>query len=290
MASSTRKIRFLSIATGLALAACGGAAQTPYSGSNPDGGVVDGGQPDGGAPDGGAADGGTRGAGIWHPASGTTWQWQLQGTIDTTVAAAMYDIDLFDAPQATIDDLHAKGRIVVCYFSAGTYENWRPDATSFPNAALGNPVAGWSGEWWVDTRSSAIRSIMQARLDLAVQKKCDGVEPDNVDGYTNNPGFPLTATTQLDYNGFLATEAHARNLSIGLKNDVDQVAALEPSFDWALNEECSKYSECATLKPFVDANKAVFHAEYTSACPAPVPGHSLILKHLSLDAWRVVCP
>ena len=295
MASTViRANALLGMATILALTACG-ASQTSDPGTNQGGGTVDAGLTDGGGidagqTDAGQPDGGAHSTGIWHPISGTTWQWQLQGTIDTTVDAAMYDIDLFDAPQSTIDALHANGRIVVCYFSAGTYENWRPDAPDFPSSAIGNAVAGWAGEWWVDTRSSAIRSIMQARLDRAVQKGCDGVEPDNVDAYTNNPGFPLTASTQLDYNGFLATQAHARNLSVGLKNDVDQVAALEPSFDWALNEECSKYNECATLQPFVQANKAVFHAEYRSVCPAPVAGHSLILKHSSLDAWRIVCP
>jgi len=241
-------------------------------------------------PDGGATDGGPAGKGVWHPASGTTWQWQLSGATDTTVDAAMFDIDLFDAPQSTLDTLHGKGRVVVCYLSAGTYENWRPDASRFPSGALGNPVAGWAGEWWLDTRDATVRSIMKARMDLAVQKKCDGVEPDNVDGYLNNPGFPLTGDTQLDFNRFLAGEAHARGLSVGLKNDVAQVAALEPGFDWALNEECSRYAECSALQPFVQAGKAVFHAEYSTACPAAVPGHSLILKHLGLDAWRMVCP
>jgi hypothetical protein len=288
MEQPTRWNAFLAVASLLALTACGGVAQSQDAGSGQSGG--DGGLSDGGSTDAGQPDAGARSGGVWHPVSGTSWQWQLQGTIDTTVDSAMYDIDLFDAPQATIDALHAKGRIVVCYFSAGTYENWRSDAPSFPSGALGNAVAGWPGERWLDTRSSAIRSIMQARLDRAVQKNCDGVEPDNMDGYTNNPGFPLTASTQLDYNSFIAREAHARNLSVGLKNDVGQVAALEPDFDWALNEECSKYNECATLSPFVQANKAVFHAEYASVCPAPVAGHSLILKHLSLDAWRMVCP
>jgi hypothetical protein len=228
--------------------------------------------------------------GVWRPMPGTTWQWQLTGTIDTSVVAAMYDIDLFDAPQATIDQLHAAGRVVVCYFSAGTYEDWRPDASTFPAAALGNGVDGWPGEKWVDTRSASLRQILAARLDMAAQKRCDGVEPDNVDGYQNNPGFPLTATTQLDFNRFLATEAHARSLSVGLKNDVDQVVALEPSFDWSLNEECSKYDECATLAPFIQAGKAVFHTEYTTSCPQAVTGFSTILKHLNLDAWRVACP
>lgn len=38
-------------------------------------------------------------------------------------------------------------------------------------------------------------------------------------------GFPLTANDQLDYNRFLAYEAHSRNLSVGLKNDLDQVSS-----------------------------------------------------------------
>jgi hypothetical protein len=221
---------------------------------------------------------------------GTTWQWQLTGTIDTSVDAAMYDIDLFDVPQATIVQLHAAGRVVICYFSAGTYEDWRPDASAFPSAGLGNGVDGWPGEKWLDTRNASVRQVLAARLDMAVQKRCDGVEPDNVDGYQNNPGFPLTSATQLDFNRFLAAEAHARSLSVGLKNDVDQVVALEPSFDWSLNEECSKYDECGTIAPFIQARKAVFHAEYTTSCPQAVAGFSTILKHLNLDAWRTVCP
>src|SRR6185503_4099576 len=161
---------------------------------------------------------------------GTSWQWQLTGTINTSFDVDMYDIDLFDAPAAKIAELHAAGRIVICYFSAGSYENWRPDANQFPAAALGNELDGWPGERWLDTRSTAVRNIMTARLDLAVQRGCDGVEPDNVDGYTNGSGFALTAATQLNYNRFLAAEAHARHLSIGLKNDLDQVTALLPDF------------------------------------------------------------
>src|SRR5213078_3792858 len=36
--------------------------------------------------------------GIWQPAPGTTWQWQITGKVDTSVTpAAMYDVDLSDA-------------------------------------------------------------------------------------------------------------------------------------------------------------------------------------------------
>jgi hypothetical protein len=253
------------------------------------GGTALGGDDDGKA-DGASGDASGDGRAPWQPEPGTTWQWQLTGTIDTSVDAAMYDIDLADAPQATIDALHAAGRRVICYFSAGTYEDWRADATQFPTAARGNGVDGWPGEQWLDTRDGTVRAIMQARMDLAVTKACDGVEPDNVDGYQNDPGFRLTSATQLDFDMFIAREAHARGLSVGLKNDLDQIPMLAPSFDWALDEQCSQYSECGELQPFVAAGKAVFHCEYRTTCPEAVSGFSTILKHLDLDAPRTVCP
>lgn len=43
---------------------------------------------------------------------------------------------------------------------------------------------------------------------------------------------------------------------------VDKIADLESDFDWALNEECFTFAECAQYQGnFVAANKAVFHAE-----------------------------
>jgi len=239
--------------------------------------------------------------GPWTPAPGTTWQWQLQGTLDTTPDVAMYDLDLFDTPQATIDGLHADGRVVICYFSAGSWEDWRDDAGDFAVEDKGNPLDGWPGEKWLDVRSSTVRAVMQARLDTAVSKACDGVEPDNVDGYSNDSGFPLSEADQLDYNRFLATEAHARGLSIGLKNAVEIAATLEPDFDWALNESCLDYSECGRLSVFTDAGKAVFHTEYVddrsegTAKQAEVCDRSVIaafstlIKTWDLDAWGLSC-
>lgn len=236
-------------------------------------------------------------SGIWKPKPRTTWQWQILEPIDTSFDVAMYDIDLFDAPPAKINELKLKKRVVICYFSAGSYEDGRPDAAQFPAEVLGNSLAGWSGERWLDTRNPKVRALMKARLDLAVQKGCDGVEPDNVDGYRNNPGFSLTAATQLDYNRFLATEAHARGLSVGLKNDLAQVEDLQDWFDWALNEGCYKFKECDMLTPFIRAEKAVFHVEYgkaslaSSVCSATRRlGFSSLIKNLKLDSWRVACP
>src|SRR4051795_2229041 len=83
--------------------------------------------------------------GCWTPALETSWQWQLQGSIDTSVDAEMFDVDLFDTPRDTIAELHDADRHVVCYISAGSWERWRPDAGRFPERVLGRPN-GWPGE------------------------------------------------------------------------------------------------------------------------------------------------
>ena len=235
-------------------------------------------------------------SGIWKPTPGTSWQWQLSGTIDTSLAVAMYDIDLFDAPDAVLSNLHARGITIVCYFSAGSHEPSRADAAELPADAIGRALEGWPDEHWLDIRSAAVRTLMKARLARAKERGCDAVEPDNVDGYTNRSGFPLTAADQLDFNRFLAREAHALGLSIGLKNDLDQVRELVSEFDWALVEECLAYDECAALAPFIAANKAVFHVEYGAdaragaVCPKVKPlRFDTLIKNVDLDARRVAC-
>lgn len=212
----------------------------------------------------------------------------------------MYDIDLFDVSSSVIDELKTAGRAVICYFSAGSREDWRSDASEFTAADHGNQLDGWPGETWLDVRSENVRRIMRARLDLAASKGCDGVEPDNVDGHSNDSGFPLSVSDQLDYNRFLASEAHARGLSVGLKNALELVSELVGAFDWALNEECLDYDECQDLQPFLDAGKAVFHVEYVdsaadgpakrgSVCSQRPSGFSTLIKTWDLDAWALTC-
>jgi len=238
------------------------------------------------------ADGAKR---IWRPAPGTTWQWQLSGRLDLSVRARMFDVDLFDTPAGAVARLHARGRRVVCYLSAGSFERGRPDAASFPAVVLGRPLEGYPDERWLDIRRlDVLGPVMERRLDLCRRKGFDGVEADNVDGYTNRSGFPLTGADQLAYNRFLARAAHARGLSIGLKNDLDQVRALEPSFDWALDEQCFQYDECDRLLPFVRARKAVFTVEYglppSAFCARSRKlGFMSMRKRPDLDAWRRPC-
>lgn len=186
----------------------------------------------------------------------------MQGTPQLDVAASLYELDLFDTSAQTITTLHSQHRKLLCYFSAGSLEEWRPDASRLPSEVLGAPLAGWPGEVWLDIRTSEVRELMRTRLQLARDKGCDGVDPDNVDGYLQNSGFALNAADQLDYNRFLAREAHALGLTIALKNDLLQIPELVSSFDLAINEQCHAYQECQLLTPFVQAGKPVLNIEY----------------------------
>ncbi len=255
----------------------------------------------GGGGDGGA-DGGGPGGELWQPEPGTGWHWQLIGTIDTSLDVAMIDLDLFDTPQATIDALHENGRVVICYFSAGSREEWREDADALSGAAVGEPLEGWAGERWLDVRAQSVRDVMRARLERAASKGCDGVEPDNVDVASNDSGFTLSYEDGLDYLRFLADEAHARGLSVGLKNALEYIPDVQADFDWALNEECLSYDECGELAPFLAAGKAVFHTEYVDeasegpgrrdeVCAEPSrAGFSTLIKTWDLDAFSLACP
>ncbi len=143
---------------------------------------------------------------------------------------------------------------------------------------------------------------MTARLALAAGKGCDGVDPDNVDGYDNNNGLGLTASDAVDYLTFLAIGAHGLNMSLGLKNAGEIVNATIDMMQWEVNEQCIQYDECESFQPFIAAGKPVFHIEYPSDVPlvsssvkasicedTTASGFSTVLKDLNLDDWVEYC-
>jgi hypothetical protein len=275
-----RRARALASVFALALIAAACTNPPPSSSSSP---------PAGGAT--AEISGGAR----WLPTPGTPWQWQLTGTVDTSVDAAVFDIDLFNNDATVVAALHAKGRKVICYMEAGAWEPYRPDAQGFPKAVLGKNLRDWPDHRWLDIRDrAALGPLIEARLDLCRGRGFDGVEFDDLEVYAADSGFPLTIADQLAYNRFLAEAAHRRGLSAGLKNALSQVETLLPLFEFAINEQCFEFAECARLLPFVSAGKAVFNAEYNleqaQFCPlAKSMRLSSIKKRVGLDAWRVAC-
>lgn len=257
---------------------------------------------------------------VWHPAPGTTWQWQITGHVDPTLPVDMYDIDLYDAQPAAssytvpgfgtvhvpkgvnagiVHELHSRGRIVICYVDSGAWENYRPDRSLFPRTVIGK-TTGWTGERWLDIRKKSRASfepLIAARFDLAKRTGCDGVEPDQNNPWGNHPGFPITLHDQKAWYLEVARLAHERGLSVGQKNGIETTDAdTIRAFDWDLNEECNKYDECSALRGYIAAGKAVFQVEYadegmtTRFCSHDnAQRFDGLLKRLDLNSWRHSC-
>ncbi|PNS16264.1 hypothetical protein CAC42_6371 [Sphaceloma murrayae] len=247
---------------------------------------------------------------IWQPAPDTTWNYVLAHRVrlDHTISQAdVWIIDLFDNTASDVAALHAQGRKVIAYFSAGTYENWRSDAGRFPKGDLGRKLDDWEGERWVRTGSAAVREIMLARLDLAAEKGFDGVDPDNVDGFDNKNGLGLGEGDAVDYVRFLAAEARRRGLATGLKNGGAIVERVVGDVQFCVQEQCAQYGDEEDYRAFVRSGKPVFHVEYPKGEDEDDPkcndsrevdgkkvrkcmkakglGYSTIIKNIKLDQW-----
>ncbi|MGI0118805.1 endo alpha-1,4 polygalactosaminidase [Zooshikella sp. RANM57] len=254
----------------------------------------------------------------WQPKPGLTWWWQIENsdTMSTNIDADVVDIDLFDASEggqnSKIRQFKKKGKKVVCYFSAGTYEKWRSDAKRFTKETLipNGDMDDWPDETWLNIGDAkalvTIKSIIEDRIKLAKDAGCDAVEPDNVDGFENTSetkGY-IKYEDQLKYNKWLASTAHKYQLAVALKNDIQQVEELVDDFDFAVNEQCFAYdNECVQYEStFLKKNKAVFSQEYggsdglsqsqyeKTACPYFKSQNiaSLWKKSTSLDGKQVV--
>ncbi len=244
---------------------------------------------------------------IWQPAQGLTWDYHLLNPASTTPTAQVMAIDLFDNDAETISALKSAGTKVICYFSAGSWEDWRNDWTNPATGDVGNNLDGWKGEKWANLRSITVREVMARRIALAQEKGCDAVDPDNIDGYNNKNGLGLTSDDSVDFVQFLAGEAHARNLAISLKNSLEIIDTLTDAVDFAVNEQCHQYKECDAYEDFVGAGKAVFHVEYPKGkdvnnnnptdpdvkkaiCSDPTSHtFSTIIKNMNLNEWIEFC-
>jgi hypothetical protein len=234
--------------------------------------------------------------GCWAPRATTApWQVQFQGRVDTSVRARFFDID-GSVSARTVRALHHRSRRVACYLNAGSWESFRSDRRAFPPEVLGKAYAGYPDERWLDIRRiDLLAPILRARIDACKAKHFDGVDPDNLNGFENPTGFPLTAGDQLAFNTWLANEVHARGLSVGLKNDGPQARALAPFFDWVIVEECIAQRNCGEYAPFTRAGKPIFAIEYRRptrrACAeARRRKISVAFKTPALRAPRRTCP
>jgi hypothetical protein len=222
------------------------------------------------------------GGGLWSPTNAAPihFHWMIGGfrtadILPNQAGAVVYDIDGENSTAADVAAIHAAGAIAVCYVDVGSLEKGRSDYSQFPSSAIGPVLSGWPNENWLlvtAANQSVILPLMKARfVNWCQAKGFDAIEPDNLDGWTNTSN--ISQADNLAYDLAIGQLAHTLPLSIGLKNIAtslsgSQLTMFVGTFDWALNEQCFEYTECAAYTQagnFLPAGKAVFDVEYNTS-------------------------
>jgi len=208
--------------------------------------------------------------------SNVTWKLLAWAGGNDQVDGLVVDIDLFNQANL-IPALKSKGKIVICYISAGSWEPDRPDSSDpgWGPLKIGK-MDGWN-ENWLDIRKLDGLQVMQGkRIDRAKSVGCDAIEPDNTDCFDNqdcwstmkNPSVTAGSQVklaQIAYNTWLANYTHSKGMLIALKNTLGLANALVAYFDLAINEQCHLYNECNSYQPFISVGKPILNIEYTTA-------------------------
>ena len=237
----------------------------------------------------------------WQPASGLTWQWQLDDQfVRPEKPVDAYDFDAEFTDSELVQALAGDGIRTICYVNVGSLESWRGDVSAFPARVIGNVYLGWEDERYLDIRQLDILApIMEARITQCAAKGFDAIEPDNMDAWDADTGFDLTLEDALRYATWLAEKAHAHGLAAAQKNAPELTPDLVSTYDFAITESCAEGNWCDAMTPYITEGKAVLAAEYTDVtsesgfrtmCGEPgLAGMSLIYKHRELDAWMMDC-
>jgi hypothetical protein len=198
------------------------------------------------------------------PANGQ-FDYQIGGIYTPGSGVTIVDRDRLAAP--------VKGKYNICYVN--TFQTQPDDAAwwtkTHPDLLVkknGKYVIDpdWPDEYILDTSTAAKRTALLAIvgpwIDKCAKDGFNAIEPDNLDSWTRSKGV-LTQDTNKAFARLLVTRAHAVNVAIAQKNTTElaPVGASQIGFDFAIVEECQKWSEC---EDFTDTyGNQVYEIEYS---------------------------
>jgi endo-alpha-1,4-polygalactosaminidase (GH114 family) len=239
----------------------------------------------------------------WKPKAGLSFDWVLSPVSTADLfSTEVVDVDGFETSREVINSLHSQGKKVIAYVSVGTIEKRRPDSSLLSQEVIGKVYTEWPDEKWLDIRQiKKLKPWLRARLTMIQQKGFDAIEPDNLDGYSNDTGFPLTKADLKNYCDTLISMAHSMGLGIGQKNVPELSVEYSTRFDWALTEDAFYQGWENEMSPYIEKNKPVFATEYSDMisqqkfeneiCPqAKAKMYTPLYKQRMLTKWSYFCP
>ncbi|OLV18237.1 ring canal kelch-like protein [Deinococcus marmoris] len=213
------------------------------------------------------------------PAGKVAWDWQIGASTDSAIKVAadvkLIDLDGFTVSAAKVAELKRQGLYTVCYIDAGSYEPGRPDSARYPDYLKIQQDPDWPAEYFLDVTdvfkpNSVLASILIDRMKMCKSKGFDALEPDNLQNDENVRGGRITTQQQIDFNGWIADQAHGQGLAVFQKNGPDKILLRDRTgkmmvdkFDGILNEECQQFGECGPLAEYVKRGKLALNVEYS---------------------------
>jgi Glycoside-hydrolase family GH114 len=195
------------------------------------------------------------------PAESARWLARLDGPVDIGQDAEFFYLDAELQAPGDLAELRRQGRHYLCYLSAGSFEAFRGDAAQFPESAIGNPLAAFPGERWLDVRDATVRQLMAARIERLAELGCAGVPPSALPVHTADTGFALTLEDALEYSRWVAERLHASGMSAGLVGPASLTSPLWASFDFGLAIGCVADTQCAEYEVLRQGGRPVFFVE-----------------------------
>ena len=208
------------------------------------------------------------------------WDWQIGASSDSAIKVAsdvkLIDVDGFTTSAAKVAELKKQGLYTVCYINAGSWQPDYPDARDYPDYLKIQQDPDWPAEYFLDVTdvfkpNSVLARILIERMKMCKTKGFDALEPDNLQNDENVRGGRITTQQQIDFNGWIADQAHQQGLAVFQKNGPDKVLLKDRTgkmmvekFDGILNEECQQYGECGPLAEYVKRGKLALNVEYRS--------------------------
>jgi len=204
---------------------------------------------------------------LWNQAYQENWN--ADSVVDILAGArdSYILLDPFDSPEArdAIPAIKARGNTVAVYISVGTGEDWRDDFDALNTSLVEKFWGEWPGEYFIDTISEDVLSVMKARIDKASAWGADFIEFDNMDWAFDDSarkkyGFHITEEESLAYVNQLKDYASSLGISCMAKNMTEGVE----SFAGVTYESASgnrEWWEPDDLRAFLAEDKLciVFH-------------------------------
>jgi len=228
----------------------------------------------------------TAGGAVALPPVNAKADYQLGGAYAPPAGVMVVSRDRNAAPAAGIYN--------ICYVNGFQIQ---PDENAFwtgqhPDLILknnGTPVidTAWN-EMLIDVstpaKRDAVAAIVDGWIDGCKSAGFDAIEIDNLDSYSRSQAL-LTADNNVAAMALFSAHAHAANLAIAQKNSTELVPRrAELGTDFAVAEECDRYSECQSYRDGYADHVIVIEyrqVDFTAGCTA-YPGLSIILRDLDL--------